>query len=571
LDKLGRYSLLADESGAPLPGTKNFWRKAFNHDLRCYAAVTVISKAAFPSEESRARFTREVGIATGIRHRNMACVFPLELIEESYLYAMEFCDGETLAARTLHSGCLEAVDALNIAKQIAAGLEAASSVGILHRNITPANIIVLEEDDELSVKVLGLALPGGDTFGGPSPAAGEADFRSPEEIAGKALDVRAGIYSLGALLYFMEAGPEKYGQFRTSLLGGVTNNLFGDKEDLSHRVRMVARHAVCRDPKERIATFAELIEAIDQAQIAPDPEVQAIPVSPRVEPTEEATLAPAAPAPEPREKAAQTPEPREGELTIPLELLSVAQPGTVLRLTRVETKLRERVAVFVGNSFRIGRAIEAELVTRFHPRNKANDAQTRRLSRIHVTLKCEGRDILLSDGSEVKASDNGSAFDGKRLSAKNPIRLVQAGELTLADAYSINIIPLLEDRNGVPAIANLADWRGPGDNGHPGLTGAILFRSNGKSDVDLTLWLFSEAAFGSSASPLDFTASRKTAALRYFCGCFWIEQRSTESLLLSGLPLGVGEVAPLAAGQMVEVKGSKYAVEFPAPSKRQKA
>ena len=86
---------------------------------------------------------------------------------------------------------------------------------------------------------------------------------------------------------------------------------------------------------------------------------------------------------------------------------------------------------------------------------------------------------------------------------------------------------------------------------------------NEKSDVDLTLWLFSAAAFGSnSASRLDFTSSQKTAALRHFRGCFWIEQRSTEAMLLSGLALARDEIAPLATGQTLEVKGSKYAIEI---------
>jgi len=573
VDTLGRYTVLEDQTGAVVqPAPEGDWtrRKAFNHALRCYAALSVIPKAAFPSEQSREQFEREVRIATGIRHRNVASIFPLEVVNDCYLYATEFCDGETVAARTMRSGCLETLEALNIAQQIAAGLEAASSAGILHGNITPDNVMVLEEDDELSVKVLGLALPARGTLEGLSPAPAEADFRSPEEIAGKTCDVRSGIYSLGALLYLMEAGLEKYEQFRARSMGDETIKLFRDEEDLSYRVSMVVRRAVCQNPKERIATFAELVDAIDQARITPEPpEIEGIAVSP---PIEAATGALVPPAPELPERAAQPTEPRPGELTIPVELLGVAQPGTVLRLNRVEATSRERVVAFGGDTFCIGRATEAQLVTRFLPRSKANDAQTRRLSKIHVTLTCEGRDILLSDGSGGKRSANGSAFDGKRLSTENPIRLVQPGELKLADTYSIKIIPVLEDANGAPAIANLKDWNGPTHDSHIELTGAILFMPNEKSDVNLSLWLFSAVAFGvSSASRLDFTSSPKTAALHYFRGCFWIEQRSTEPLLLSGLALGRGEIAPLAPGQTLEVKGSKYAIEIQDLSKQQKA
>ena len=198
----------------------------------------------------------------------------------------------------------------------------------------------------------------------------------------------------------------------------------------------------------------------------------------------------------------------------------------------------------------------------------------RRLSKIHVTVKSEGRELLLFDGSAIKPSTNGSAFNGKALSAQKPIRLIEPGELKLANTYSIRMIPLLEESNGAPAIANLEDWRGPNNDNdsNTSLRGAVLFMANEKSDAGLTVWLFSTAAFGSSTvSPIDFTSSAKIAALRYFRGCFWIEQRSTESLLLDGLALGRGEIAPLAAGQTLEVKGSKYAVEIQDPGKQQKS
>ena len=274
LETLGRYSVLDDQSGAPVQpeeGAWSGWRKAFNHDLRCYAVLTVIPKAAFPSGQARQQFEDEVLTATGVHHRNVASIFPLEVINDSYLYAMEFCNGETLAARATRSGCLETFEALDIAKQIAAGLEATNSAGLLHRNISPENVMVLEEDGEISVKVLGLALPAGGIVESLSPTSQEADFRSPEEIAGKDIDIRSGIYSLGALLYFMEAGLEKYKEFRARLKENEAQNPFENAEDLSHRVSMVVRQTICQEPNKRIATFGELIDAIDRARTAPEP------------------------------------------------------------------------------------------------------------------------------------------------------------------------------------------------------------------------------------------------------------------------------------------------------------
>jgi hypothetical protein len=428
---------------------------------------------------------------------------------------------------------------------------------LLHRNVIADNIFVVEEDDAISVKVCGLGLParGIDV----SIASPERDFRSPEEIAGKDIDVRSSIYSIGALLYFMGAGREAYQEFRARSLAGETQDLI--PEQVPQPIRMVLRRSLCHKATERFGTFAELIEEIERARIAPEePEPQEIAIPARAEETAEP---PASSSPEIEEKAAVEPiERREDELMIPVELLSVAQPGAVLRLSPLEAESRQEMVVWVGNTFRIGRAADAQLVTRFLPRNKANDTQTKRLSKIHVTLRYEGRELLLSDGSGIKASANGSTFNGKPLSLENPLRLSEPGELKLADAYSIKIAPLLDKSNGASAIANLGSWNGPNNDEKSLLTGAVLFTPGEKSDVVCTLWLFSTAAFGSnSVSAIDFASSPKIAALHHFRGCFWIEQRSAEPLLLNGLALARSEIAPLAAGQTLEVKGSKYAVQ----------
>jgi serine/threonine protein kinase len=582
LETLGRYSVLVDRSethAQPEERAWRTWRKAFNLDLRCYAALVVIPKAAFSSGQVRQQFEDEVRTATGVHHRNVASIFPLDVINDSYLYAMEFCNGETLAARATRSGCLETFEALDIAKQIAAGLEATSSAGLLHRNIGPDNVMVLEEDGEISVKVLGLALPAGGTVESLSPTSQEADFRSPEEIAGKDIDIRSGIYSLGALLYFMEAGLEKYKEFRARLKENEAQNPFENAEDLSHRISMVVRQTICQEPNKRIATFAELIDAIDRARTAPEPSaVQTVATVPQADdvaraqiitPPEICSPPEVVEAMPPVKTAPKSIEPALGELMIPPELLNVAQPGRALRLNRVAPESPEQIAVYVGRSFRIGRLGHAEVVTRFLPRNKTNDTKSKRLSKVHVTAKCEGKQILLFDGdgrrTKVSGSANGSTFQTKALSPTNPLPLVESGELQLARVYSIKVIPLLRETNEVSVIVNLNDWIGLITEVAPLLNGVIVFIPNERSEVDVTLWLFSTATFGVSESTLDFTAPTgepTIGALRYLGGCFWIEQKSTEALLVNDLRLGIGEIAPLATGQTVEVKGIKYAVNI---------
>jgi len=537
----------------------------------------VIPKAAFPSGQTRQQFENEVLTATGLHHPNLASVFPLEVVNDSYLYAMEFCNGETLEVRVTRSGCLETFEALEIVKQIAAGLEATSSAGLIHRNLGQHNVIVLEEDGDISVKVLGLALPPGGSVENPSPTSQEIDFRSPEEIAGKEIDIRSSIYSLGALLYFMEAGAEKYKEFRASLKENEAQNSFDDAEDFSFRVSMIARQTICADPNKRLATFGELIDAIDRARTAPEPPIVQ-PVA-TISQTDDVAKAQILPPPEVSttpevfeatpviKTAPKSIEPAPGELMIPPELLNVAQPGRALRLNRVAVESPEQIVVHVGNSFRIGRLGHVELVTRFLPRNKANDTKSKRLSKVHVTAKCEGKQIVLFDGdgrrTEVSGSANGSTFQTKPLSPTSPLPLVEPGELQLARVYSIKVIPLLLETDEVPVIVNLNDWIGQIAENAPSLNGAIVFIPNERSDVDLVLWLFSTAAFGVNGSSLDFTlraAGPTIGALRYFGGCFWLQQKSTEAVVLDDIRLGIDEIAPLRTGQTLEVNDIKYAV-----------
>ena len=582
METLGRYSVLENPSethAQPEERAWQTWRKAFNHALRCYATLVVIPKGAFRSGQTRQQFEDEMLTATGVHHRNVASIFPLEVVNDSYLYVMEFCNGETLAERVTRSGSLETLEALDIAKQIAAGLEAASSAGLLHRNIGADNVMVLEEDGEISVKVMGLALPAEGTLESLSRTSHKADFRSPEEIAAKDTDVRSGIYSLGALLYFMEAGLEKYKEFRARLKENEAQNPFEDAADLSHRISMVAQQTICQDPNKRIVTFGEFIDAIDRARIAPEPPaVQSVAT---VLETDDVAKAQTIPPPEisrppeavdamlPTKTAPQCLEPALGELMIPPELLNVAQLGRALRLNRVGGEMPEQVAVYVGSSFRIGRLGHVELTTRFLPRNKTNDTKSKRLSKVHVTAKCEEKQILLFDGDgrrkETSGSANGSTFQGKPLSPTSPLPLVESGELQLARVYSITVIPLLEGTNELPLIVNLNDWTGPIAENGSSLNGAIVFIPNERSEVNVTLWLFSAATFGVTGSSLDFTlaaAGPTIGALRYFGGCFWIEQKSTAALLVNDLRLAIGEIAPLATGQTVEVNGIKYVVNI---------
>src|SRR4029077_117936 len=98
--------------------------KAFDVDLRYPVTLKVINEKYLADEAARLRFLREARAAASVRHPNVASVFHLGRRGRDYFYAMEFVEGETLQNFIKRSGQLEAKVALEITKQVTAGLAA---------------------------------------------------------------------------------------------------------------------------------------------------------------------------------------------------------------------------------------------------------------------------------------------------------------------------------------------------------------------------------------------------------------------------------------------------------------
>ena len=126
----------------------------------------MITEKSLGDESARLRFLREARAAAGVRHPNVASVFHLGRSGESYFYAMEFVEGETLEDLIKRSGRVESKMALDIVAQVAAGLAAVHKTGLVHRDIKPSNIMVShEEGGSPTAKIidLGLAKPVADS------------------------------------------------------------------------------------------------------------------------------------------------------------------------------------------------------------------------------------------------------------------------------------------------------------------------------------------------------------------------------------------------------------------------
>jgi serine/threonine protein kinase len=208
--------------------------RATDETLRRAVALKFLRPALASDEECRARFLREARIAAALNHPNTCVVYEVGQLDlpvclppddtvlgpGTPFIAMEFVEGDTLAARLERSGPLPVGMAIDIALQLADGLAEAHSREIVHRDLKPQNVMITP-GGRLKIVDFGLAKPirsvqdvhplistsemiSADM--GDGVVIGTCAYMSPEQAAGKELDARSDVFSFGTVLYQMLAG-----------------------------------------------------------------------------------------------------------------------------------------------------------------------------------------------------------------------------------------------------------------------------------------------------------------------------------------------------------------------------
>ena len=154
------------------------------------------------------RFLGEVRVALRITHLNVCRVYDLGEVDGAHYLSMEYIDGEDLSSLLRRIGRLPEDKAVQIARQLCAGLAAAHDQGILHRDLKPANVML---DGRGDVKITDFGLAGlADGFTGVEIRAGTPAFMAPEQLAGKEVTVRSDVYALGLVLYQLFTGKKAF-------------------------------------------------------------------------------------------------------------------------------------------------------------------------------------------------------------------------------------------------------------------------------------------------------------------------------------------------------------------------
>ena len=311
--RLGAYEFL-DKIGE---GGMGEVYRARDTKLGREVAIKVLPAVFAVDPDRLARFEREARTLASLNHPNIAQIYGTEQSGSTHALVIELVAGEDLAAR-LARGALPMDEALQIAKQIADGLEAAHEQNIIHRDLKPANVKV-RPDGTVKVLDFGLAkavapveagfsrpsdrpadLSAGalakagagpnhqmnsPTFTSPAMTEmgvimGTAVYMAPEQARGRVVDRRADIWAFGCLVYEMLSGKRPFSGDDTSMtLAAILKqdpDFTGLPADTPASIRRLLRRCLEKDPRRRLHSIADAtLDLADAATEPPGPIVAA--------------------------------------------------------------------------------------------------------------------------------------------------------------------------------------------------------------------------------------------------------------------------------------------------------
>ncbi len=312
-----RYRILK-ELGA---GGMGVVYQAWDQVLNVVVALKVIRPdvTADPSvaRDIERRFKRELLLARKVTHKNVVRIHDLGDVGGTKYISMPFVEGDDLATTLKTDGHLPVPRVVQLAKQLASGLEAAHEAGVVHRDLKPANIMV-DADDQALIMDFGIALSATSDARAVSPTAsaggaittaaaadetrivhserttvdaphslssgsivGTLDYMSPEQSKGEAVDQRSDIYSLGLILRdlllgprVLPAGSNPFEAMRLRVSTPATS-LAAKHPEIPPDFDAIITRCLQLDPQARYETTHELVTALgkldDNGVLIPEP------------------------------------------------------------------------------------------------------------------------------------------------------------------------------------------------------------------------------------------------------------------------------------------------------------
>ncbi len=224
-------------------------------------ASVAIKQLRRQSEIYRTMFTTEVELGRRMQHKNIVRVLEADLNEEGGAYlVMEYINGTALDRHDRSSSLPPILTVLSVVEQVANALRYAAGLGVVHRDVKPGNIILMS-NGVAKLTDFGCAIPVSEMG---AVVAGSLAYMSPEQLDGDALDQRADIYALGAVIYRLLTGRHTFEADNTfdakiAILNYPVTPIETYRKKLPRELIAVIERALEKDRDRRYATWDEFI------------------------------------------------------------------------------------------------------------------------------------------------------------------------------------------------------------------------------------------------------------------------------------------------------------------------
>jgi serine/threonine protein kinase/Flp pilus assembly protein TadD len=260
---VGNYQIL----GIAGAGGMGVVYKAFDQKLERTVAMKFLPPSLISSTKEKDRFLKEARAASSLDHPNIGVIYGIDETSDGRSYiVMAFYDGESLA-HDIREGPIPCGKAIDLALQMARGLEHAHRHKIVHRDIKPSNVMVTP-DGIVKIVDFGLARcikPELDTESGGT--AGTVGYMSPEQTLGKPADPRTDIWAWGVILVEMLTGTNPF--WRRSVPETINAILYEapqETEQIPAALQAIIYHALAKDPDSRYQRYADILQELESAK-----------------------------------------------------------------------------------------------------------------------------------------------------------------------------------------------------------------------------------------------------------------------------------------------------------------
>jgi serine/threonine-protein kinase len=245
--------------------------------------------------DSLARFQREAQAAGRCTHPNIVAIYDYAVHEGNPFLAMEYVEGSNLSQVLARSGRFSPPAALSVLGQVLDALAAAHRLGIVHRDVKPANILLLP-DQRVKMTDFGISRFDTSSLTQTGSVIGTPSYMSPEQCRGDPVDARSDLFSAGIVLYELASGTRPFtGRSMTEIALQVINQAPPDiriaQPDLPIPLVLAVERALAKRPEDRFATADEMAAALRGSVGSAAPDTDRTVVVPRAAATfTEATL-----------------------------------------------------------------------------------------------------------------------------------------------------------------------------------------------------------------------------------------------------------------------------------------